>query len=287
MNFRAVVVCLAVAVSGCDVKVGEQGGVSIDMARGKATDEWKRSYTIPATGRLEVINVNGLIEAVPATGPQAEVVALREATAVSDEAAREQLAKTEIVETVTSGHVKVELKMLGEGGSIMGRRSRVSVRYQVAVPPGLNVSLRTENGVVRLENVQGKITAASTNGPVFGRGVSGSIDASTVNGGIEMELTSVNGDSKVVTVNGPVTLALGKDVNAQLEASAVNGGVVVHESLRLTADEKSQRRITGRINGGGPLVVVQTTNGGVRVTTSEGMTRGFGRGRRGRGPSGG
>jgi hypothetical protein len=287
MDLRPVVVCLAVVASGCDVKVGEQGGVSVDMARGRATDEWKRSYTIPASGRLEVINVNGLIEAFPATGPQAEVVARREASAPSDEAAREQLAKTEIVETVTSGHVRVEFKPLGESGSFMGRRSRVNVQYRVAVPPGLNVSLRTENGVVRLENIQGTITAASTNGPVFGRGVSGSIDASTVNGGIEMELVSVNGESKIVTVNGPVSLALGKDVNAQLEASAVNGGVVVHESLSLTADEKSQRRISGRINDGGPRIVVQTTNGGVRVTTSQGMTRGFGRGRRGRGPAGG
>ena len=59
------------------------------------------------------------------------------------------------------------------------------------MPPGLATSFRTENGAVRLENIQGRITVASTNGPVVGRGLSGSVDASTVNGGIEIGLTAL------------------------------------------------------------------------------------------------
>jgi DUF4097 and DUF4098 domain-containing protein YvlB len=128
---------------------------------------------------------------------------------------------------------------------------------------------------VRLENITGQITAASTNGPIVGRGLSGSVDASTVNGGIEIGLTSVNADSKIITVNGPATLTVPADIDAELDAAAVNGGVTTQDDLPLTARDRTNRRVTGRLNNGGPRIVVQTTNGGVRV----GLTGDFARGR--------
>ncbi len=79
-----------------------------------------------------------------------------------------------------------------QGGNSFGPHGRVSIQYRVTVPAGLATSFRTENGAVRLENIDGRITVASTNGPIVGRGLSGSVDASTVNGGIEIGLTAVN-----------------------------------------------------------------------------------------------
>ena len=71
------VVCLLGTGVACDVKVGKDG-LSLDVASGKAADEWTRTYTLPKGGRLEIINVNGVIEVFPATGSQVEVVAKRE-----------------------------------------------------------------------------------------------------------------------------------------------------------------------------------------------------------------
>ena len=235
LSRSAGVLCLALLTAACDVKVGENG-FSLDVARGKAGDEWKRTYTLAPGGRLEIVNVNGLIEAFPATGTQVEVVARREVRASSDELAQELLAKVEMVEEVAPGHVKVQLKAEGDkGGAVLRGRNPVSIQYRVSLPPGLNVSLRTENGAVRLENVQGRLTAASTNGPIVGRGLSGSVDATTVNGRIEIQLNAVTGDSRIVTVNGPATLALAAGVNAEIDAGAVNGGVVVQDGFPLTA----------------------------------------------------
>jgi len=281
------VLCFALLTAACDVKVGEHG-ISLDVARGKAGDEWKRTYSLAPGGRLEIININGAIQASPATGTQVEVVAIREVKASSDELAQELLAKAEMVEEVASGRVKVQLKVAAEtGGPGLRSRNPVSIQYRVRLPPGLNVSFRTENGAVRVENVQGQLTVASTNGPVVGRGLSGSVDATTVNGGIEIGLTAVTADSRIVTVNGPATLVLSPDINADLDAGVVNGGVFVEDGLVLTATERSIRRVTGRVNAGGPKIVVQTTNGGVRVGTPDGIARGRGPGRRGRGPAGG
>jgi len=67
---------LAFAGAGCDINVGDNG-FSMDFAAGKAQDEWSRTYTVAAAGRLEIVNVNGAITATPADGGQVEVRAER------------------------------------------------------------------------------------------------------------------------------------------------------------------------------------------------------------------
>jgi bifunctional DNA-binding transcriptional regulator/antitoxin component of YhaV-PrlF toxin-antitoxin module len=268
------VVCLISAGIACDIKVSKEGDVSVDVASGKASDEWRRTYSMPQGGRLEVINVNGIIEVYPASGSQVEVVARREVRTRTEEEAKARLAKAEMIEDVGPDHVRIEAKPNDQGVSF-GPHGRVSIQYRVSVPAGLTTSFRTENGVIRLENIEGRITVASTNGPIIGRGLSGSVDASTVNGGIEIGLTAVDGDSKIVTVNGPATVILPPEIDAELEATAVNGGVTTQDGLPLTASDRTSKRVTGRLNKGGPRITVQTTNGGVRV----GMTGEFARGR--------
>ena len=260
----AVIVCLALVSAACDVKVGENGGVSVDFAGTKATDEWVRTYDLKPGGRLDIINVNGTIAASPSTGTTVEVRATREAHAGSEEASRELLQKTEMREEVMPDRVTIRGPEGQERGGF-GRR-RLSIRYDVRIPAGLNILLKTQNGDVRLENIQGvRIEASSTNGGITGRGLSGAVEASTVNGGIQMDLDAITGDTKMVTVNGGVIVNVAPGLNADLEASVVNGGVRVQDGLTLAADERSRERVTGRIGNGGPRLVVQSTNGGVRV----------------------
>jgi bifunctional DNA-binding transcriptional regulator/antitoxin component of YhaV-PrlF toxin-antitoxin module len=259
----AAVLWLACASLGCDVKVGEEG-LSVDFAGTRATDEWVRTYEIKPGGRLEIINVNGEISASPSAGGTVEVRALREVRARSEEASRELLRKTEMREEVAADRVRILGAEGSEGQDFRG--PRVSIKYDVRVPAGLNLSFKTQNGEVRLEDIQGpRLEAATTNGGVTGRGLSGAIEASTVNGGIQMDLTEVTGDSRMVTVNGGVRLTVAPGINADLEATVVNGGVSVQDGFPLSGDERSRQRVAGRLGNGGPRLVVQTTNGGVRV----------------------
>ena len=258
-----VVLCVALVSTACDVKVGESG-LSVDFAGSKATDEWVRSYDIQPGGRLDITNVNGRIDASPSSGPKVEVRATREARAGSEEASREMLRKAEMREEVAPDRVSIQGPPPHEGGEF-GRR-QISISYDVRVPSGLNVILKTQNGEVKLENIHGvRIEASSTNGGITGRGLAGAVEASTVNGGIQMDLESVTGDTRMVTVNGGILLSVAPGVNAELDATVVNGGIRVQDGLSLSNDEHSRQRVAGRIGNGGPRLVVQTTNGGVRV----------------------
>src|SRR4029434_8269589 len=127
------------------------------------------SYDIKPGGSLDIININGQIQALPATGTQVEVHATREVRAGSEEASRELLRKSEMREDVTPERVSIQSPE-GQGRGL--RRPQLSIKYDVRIPPGLNLLLKTQNGEVRLENVKGlRIEASSTNGGINGRGV--------------------------------------------------------------------------------------------------------------------
>jgi hypothetical protein len=252
-----VAICATWFVAACDVKVG-QNGVSVDVVHGKASDEWKRSYRLAPGGHLEIVNVTGLIAASRADGQDVEVVATREARASTDEAAKALLDKSEMVEHSSPDRVSIESRVPRGPG-------RVTVQFTVRVPAGLNISLKTRDGGVRLAGIEGTVAVDSVNGAVIGRDLSGAVTASNVNGPVRMELTAIAGESRFTTVNGPVELALAPGVSASLEASAVNGNVVVTDDVGLSATERTQQRIVGPVNKGGPRLVAQTTNGPVRV----------------------
>jgi hypothetical protein len=269
LRFRVFPIVLAIALlaAGCDINVGEHG-FSMDVASGKAQDEWTRSFTLASGGRLEVVNINGTINASPGDGPQVLVRAERIAKARTDEDAQELLKKIEIVETASAGKVRIETKV----PRMPGRRVGHEVRYFVKVPKGVAVNFETTNGGVRLENLDGEIVASSTNGGVRGKGLRGTVKADTTNGGLEIEMAAVTGDIDLETTNGGIRLQLPRDAKATIEARCVNGGIGIDESgwTSLSETEKSRRHFRGTLNGGGPRVTVETTNGGINVAPTGG-----------------
>jgi len=258
--------CLAViglAGSGCDVNAGN-GGFSIDVASGRASDEWKKTYTVTAGGRFEVRNTNGMVTIEQGTDDATiDVRAERVAKASSDEAAQTFLKQSEIREEVKPDSVLLETKAPQGWG-----RSNLEVRYFIKVPKSVKVEAQTTNGGVRLMGITNEVTARSVNGGIKGDGLSGHIDANTTNGGVEIDLASLSDNGvRLGTVNGGLRLQLPKSAKADISAHVVNGGVRVDDDLGLeSTGEKSRRRLEGRMNGGGSRVELSTTNGGIHIT---------------------
>jgi DUF4097 and DUF4098 domain-containing protein YvlB len=136
--------------------------------------------------------------------------------------------------------------------------------------------LTTQNGNVTLNSVEGQFRVASTNGNIETRSFTGTLEGSTVNGGITAAVAALTGDVRLTTVNGGIRVELPRSIAATLEAASVNGGVVVSEQLPLTGPARERLRVSGDINGGGPLVHLQTTNGGIRVGVDGDAARGRG-----------
>lgn len=249
--------------AGCDVHVGENG-VSLDVASGKAREEWSRTYTLAPGGDLEIVNVNGAINVDAGTGPQVEVKAIRQARAPSDEEAQALLKETQITDEVSRD--RVSIRTSNGNGVIRGRRS-MNVEYQVRVPAGTQVTVKTENGGIGLHGVDGNITASTTNGGIRGTNLAGAVSAHIVNGGIVMEVGRVAGPIQLDAVNGGIRLDVPTTVNADVDAHAVNGGVSTEDGFPISVSERSRTRVAGKMNAGGTSISLSTVNGGVRIGT--------------------
>jgi len=256
----ALLLTAGAGTAACDVNIGG-GDFNIGVASGRASDEWSRKYQVPAGGRFDVVNVNGLVQVEQSTGAEVEVRAERIAKASTDESAKELLGKTEIAETKSADGVKLETrapKRWGSGG--------VEVKYYVKVPAGVKVGAQTTNGGIKLLSLSNPVVASTTNGGVNGDGLTGSVEATTTNGGIDLSFGAVaEGGVKAETVNGGVVISIPKDAKADVHAKVVNGGLSVGDLPVQTIGEQNRRRLEGKLNGGGPLIELGAVNGGVRL----------------------
>jgi hypothetical protein len=178
----------------------------------------------------------------------------------SDEEAR-SLAKSIRVETGST--------VSAEGAS---EESNWSVSYQISVPRSTSLKLTTLNGGISIKDVEGNIEFDAKNGGIHLSNLAGDVKGRTTNGGVHIELagnTWRGGGLDVQTTNGGVNLAMPENYAARFETRTVNGGFKSDiAGLTVERDENDRSRgvnISRDINGGGALVRVVTTNGGVKI----------------------
>lgn len=224
---------------------------------------------LDAGDRVEIIGVNGRIEAVPASGEYVDVRATKRARR-SDPASVE-IRVVEHDDGVTicavyprpAGRRPNDCRPDGESSSV--RRNDVSVHFTVEVPAGLDFAGRTVNGDVEVGELSGAVVARTVNGDVeidraaHARG-------STVNGSIVALLTAGAWDDAVEfrTVNGSVTVTLPRTANADLDIRTVNGSIDSDFPM-MVRGRINPRRIRGSIGDGGAELEIETVNGSVRL----------------------
>jgi hypothetical protein len=261
-RMRAVTVLLPllfVASAGCDIAMAE--------FREQEVAEWRKTYELQPGGRVEISNVNGKIEVMPGSGNTVEIVAKKIGKAASKEAAKQALDRIQITDSSAGSVIKVETQMDRSGGGMFDHSSR-QVEYAVRVPPYAELQVSTVNGGVEITSLAGRINAEATNGGIKARDISGAIEATTTNGGVEVDLSKVaEGGVKLECTNGGIRLRLPSDARASISARISNGGIKTDGINLQTRGENSSRRVDGDLNGGGPRIALEGTNGGIIIST--------------------
>lgn len=150
-----------------------------------------------------------------------------------------------------------------------------SVSYEIHVPRATNLKLTAYNGGIGISGVEGNLDFETHNGGVSVSDVAGNVKGRTTNGGLSVKLSGNSWKGAgldVQTTNGGVNLSLAESYAARIETGTVNGGFSSDISaLDAERDEKGRprnKRVSADLNGGGALVRVMTTNGGVRISSS-------------------
>lgn len=162
------------------------------------------------------------------------------------------------------------------------------------------VSADTGSGSITLENIGGSVTADTGSGAIRADGVAGAFDADTGSGsvyllqtapgdvsvstgsgsseliGIVGALNADSGSGRIVvegrqegtwrldTSSGSVHVDLPDDAAFNLNAESSSGRIVVDHPLTVQG-EVSKKHVKGEVRGGGPLLHIDTSSGGIRV----------------------
>ncbi len=220
-----------------------------------------------------------------------------------DEAA---VSRIEVTVTQDGSHIRVEAKHAHTSGIFIGRFTSPSARFTVSVPRKTNLLVKTGDGSIVAEHVEGKIELSSGDGSIKANGtagaltvhsgdgsiqvddVQGTVDASTGDGSLRMAgapsvVRARSGDGSVVlrirsgakmagdwsitTGDGSISVELPGDFDADIEADPSGGRA--RSDLQLTnqtGGTRDERVLRGRLGAGGYRLRLRTGDGSIRLT---------------------
>jgi DUF4097 and DUF4098 domain-containing protein YvlB len=173
--------------------------------------------------------------------------------------------------SIKTGRIRGEGTLKTSGGSITVGGADAKL---VAHTSGGSITVGDTTGPVEAKTSGGSITLARTGGDVLARtsgggirieDAMGKVDAHTSGGSIHATLSrQPNADSSLKTSGGGVYVSLAPSIAVDLDAQSSGGGVTadVPVTVQGTQDDDA---IRGRINGGGPKLVLRSSGGGIRV----------------------
>lgn len=159
------------------------------------------------------------------------------------------------------------------GGSVQAHgpeshdNSGWSISYEIFVPQSTSLTVTTVNGGINISDVRGNLHFNATNGGINLKRLAGEVEGATVNGGVNIELAGATWQGNQIDVktrNGGVNISVPANFSAHFQTETVNGSLQSDFPLTMSGDLKS-RNHDFTIGGGGPVIHVTTTNGGVRL----------------------
>ena len=126
------------------------------------------------------------------------------------------------------------------------------------------IHARTGSGGVDITQTgQGDVDAQSGSGTVHLRGIRGGLRASTGSGGIHVD-GELAGDWRLSASSGSIHVDLPPGQGFELDATTGSGSIDVGPPIT-TSGNVDRRHVQGTVGGGGPLLHVRTSSGGVQI----------------------
>lgn len=130
---------------------------------------------------------------------------------------------------------------------------------------GGQLRAETSGGGIDIDGVAGDIVATTSGGSVAITGAGGRVDAESSGGGVRVGFTAGNDrGGELSSSGGPVAAELDSAVGLDIDASTSGGGV--HCDLPVTVrGSVSRSQLRGTLNGGGQLLRMRSSGGGIRI----------------------
>lgn len=234
------------------------------------SDEFNWHRALAAGKTIEIVGINGSIDAAGTSGGDVVVTAVKRGRRSDPETVH--IDVVEHADGVTICAVYPSERRSEENECRAGGKGRnntrnndVQVTWTVKVPRGVRLAARTVNGSVVARGLAAEAEVHSVNGDLTVETTAWA-SASTVNGWItaRMGRTSWQGESELTTVNGAITVELPSDASMDVDASTVNGSMSTDFPLTVRG-RWGPRRMSGTIGSGGRSLSLSTVNGSMEL----------------------
>lgn len=237
--------------------------------------EVRKSGPFAKDGRLLVDTYKGSVELTTWEKPEIDIVARIE----SDErgrSAKDDVERTEIRIKLTenSARIKTDYDRVRRhrdgflGIFSDGPNELPMVHYAIKVPRSVSVEIKDYKSTTRVSGLESMLTIDSYKGEIDVQNLSGSIDLNTYKGEAHVKIANLTGRSRAETYKGEIGITLPKGKGFELDAEL--GRDADFRTDFAIGQERTGKRNRGRdiraaVNGGGPLVRLNTHKGSIRL----------------------
>jgi hypothetical protein len=138
----------------------------------------------------------------------------------------------------------------------------ISIDYEIQAPADAYLNAATGSGEVTDDGVGENAKLSTGSGSIHATGLHGGLHAQTGSGSIKATGTPV-APWKLETGSGGVEIWTG-DAGITLDAETGSGGVHTDREMS-TQGPINLHHVSGKINGGGPMVKIETGSGSIRI----------------------
>ncbi len=257
-------------------------GATPIMAQGDVKEQLVVPLSDPnKPGSLEVGLINGSIHVVGYAGK--EVVIDATSTNRTNSRSDERTTASNGMKRIQSGNpFDLSAEERNNQIEISASSHHNPVDLTIKVPQRFSLKLSTINrGNITVENVNGELEIRNVNGPIELTNISGSAVANTVNGNLTATFKGVDSNKPMAfsTLNGRVDVTFPASAKASVKLKSDRGDIFSDFDIDIDKAQPKVNRssqsgmyrvsiedwVYGKINGGGPEVMMKSMQGSIYV----------------------
>jgi Putative adhesin len=124
-------------------------------------------------------------------------------------------------------------------------------------------TLHTSGGAIRIEDVAGDVDCSTSGGSIEIARTSGRVSAHTSGGSIRIGQAANAVDAS--TSGGGISVAMPANAGFEVDASTSGGGVSSDFTILGDVSRSNRQSLRGAVNGGGPVLRLRTSGGGIHI----------------------
>lgn len=245
----------------------------------KSDYSFKENYPVSSSPAVTLSSSDGNIKVYPSKSNQIEIYYIARRRNEVLRITKEDLEKEGFIFTTNHSNDNLQIRIKEKRRYNHNNwRNQINVSIEVYTPAqsscdlhssdgdivlqGLTgtQTLRTSDGDIKLTNIKGDITGTTSDGNIAFENISGSLDVATSDGNVMGNLLELKSSLKIRTSDGNIRVSIPRKLGLDLDIR----GESLRIPLRNFTGRSTKSKINGKMNGGGKLVRLRTSDG--RIT---------------------